>query len=213
MEDVLELYAAPADPARPVVCVDEYPLALSEAKYCPQPRQPGRPQREDYEYIRRGSCSLFAAFAPHAGWRTVQARARRTSQDFAWFIRSLVDEHFPEAPTLRVVLDNLSTHTPAALYDTFPAAEARRIAARLEFHFTPAHGSWLNMIEIEWSILARQCLGRRLPDIAAAQAQLDAWTDQRNQARATVDWRFTASDAREHMPALYPNPSRSQDLP
>lgn len=204
MEDVLELYAAPADPARPVVCFDELPYGLKGSPRAPIPAAAGRLQREDYEYTRQGSCSLLAVFCPAAGWRQVMVTARRTKREFAEQMRLLVEEHFPQAERIQVVLDNLNTHTLAALYEVFPPAQARRIASKLEFHFTPTHGSWLNMIEIEWSLLARHCLQRRLPDIATVQREVDAWAAERNTARATVDWRFTAHDARTTLKRLYP---------
>lgn len=204
MEDLLDLYAAPYDAARPVICLDEYPLALRALVRPSLPAAPGRLRRDDYEYRRCGSCSLFAAFQPARGWRTVTVTERRTAQDFAQFLRQLVDVHFPQAATLRLVLDNLNTHSPAALYQTFPAAEARRIAARLEWHYTPVHGSWLNMIEIEWSILAQQCLRQHLDSPARAAAVIAAWVDTRNAQQATVHWRFTAPDARQTMASLYP---------
>jgi hypothetical protein len=207
MEDVLDLYAEPVDPARPVVCVDEYPLALTAPTREPLPLKPTQPARQDYEYRRCGSCSLFGAFQPRAAWRTIQVRDRRTAQDFAHLLQTLVDEHFPQATTIRLVLDNLNTHHPGVLYDTFPAAEARRLARTLEFHYTPPHGSWLNMLEIEWSVLAQQCLGRHLPDLPTVQAEVDAWATQRNQQQATVRWYFVTPDARRAMQTLYPNVS------
>lgn len=205
MEDLLDLYAAPFDPAQPVVCVDEYPLALTAPVRADLPPAPGKLRKVDYEYRRCGSCSLFAAFQPLAGWRTVMVRERRTAQDFAHFLRVLVDEHFPQATCIRLVLDNLNTHTPAALYQTFVPAEARRIAARLVWHYTPVHGSWLNMIEIEWSILAQQCLGQHLDAPTAAAEVIAAWVAARNARRATVEWRFTPADARRTMTSLYPH--------
>lgn len=213
MEDVLDVYAEPDDPLRPVVCVDEYPLALSAPSRPDLPMQPGQPARQDYEYQRRGSCSRFGAFQPRAGWRSVQVRDRRTAQDFAHFLQTLVDVHFPQAEIIRLVLDNLNTHTLTALYQTFPAAEARRIARKLEFHYTPPHGSWLNMIEIEWSVLAHQCFKRRrLPDIPTVQREVDAWAARRNAAKATVHWCFTTPDARRAL--RYPAPSETAaDLP
>jgi hypothetical protein len=206
MEDVLDLYAAPFDAARPVVCVDECPLALTAPTRAAIPAAPGRVRKEDYEYERGGSCSLFAAFQPLAGWRRVAARERRTAQDFAHFLHDVVDDpQFAEAEVIRLVLDNLNTHTPAALYETFAPAEARRIAAKLAWHYTPAHGSWLNMIEIEWSVLDQQCLrGRRLGTIATVQAEVDAWVATRNRQRATVQWRFTTTQARTVLDHRYP---------
>lgn len=206
MEDVLDLYAEPLDPQRPVVCVDEYPLALSAPTRDELPMTSGQPARQDYEYQRRGSCSLFGAFCPRAGWRTVAVRERRTAQDFAHFLQAVVDEHFPEATVIRLVLDNLNTHCLGALYATFLATEARRIARKLEFHDTPPHGSWLNQVEMEWSVLAHQCLPRRLPDIATVQREVDAWAARRNAQRATVHWCFTTPDARRALAARYPVP-------
>lgn len=213
MEAVLELYAEPTDPARPVVCVDERPLQLTTPKRAGQPMAPGRPRRQDTEYERQGGCTLFAAFDPAAGWRTVQVRDRRTAQDFAHFLQQLVDVDYPEATVLRLVLDNLNIHTLGALYETFPAPEARRLARKLQFHFTPKHGSWLNMIEIEFSVLARQCLGRHLPDRAWLDAELDAWVAARNQARATVNWQFTAPQARRTLKRLYPTLASPHAVP
>ena len=164
MEDVLELYAEPYDPQRPVVCFDETSTQLLADARPPIPAAPGQPRREDYEYRRQGTCNLFLACEPLAGWRQVAVTERRTMQDFAQQMRWLVDEAYPEADLVRVVLDNLNTHRIASLYETFLAAEARRIAKRLEFHYTPKHGSWLNMAEIEFSVLSRSCLGQRLPD-------------------------------------------------
>lgn len=204
MEDVLDLYAAPVNPARPVVCFDELPYGLKGSPRDPIPAAPGRLQRADYEYTRHGSCSLLAVFCPALGWRQVTVSARRTKREFAEQMRLLAEEHFPRAERIQVVLDNLNTHTLAALYESFPPAQARSIASKLEFHFTPTHGSWLNMIEIEWSLVARHCLHRRLPDIATVQHEVDAWADERNTTRATVDWRFTAQDARTTLKRLYP---------
>jgi hypothetical protein len=209
MEAVLDLYAEPAEPARPVVCVDERPLKLTAPRRPSQPLAPGRPRRQDYEYERCGGATIFAAFVPHAGWRTVEVRDRRTAQDFARFVRDLIDVHFPDAERIRLVLDNLNTHTPGALYETFTPAEARRLARRLEWHYTPKHGSWLNMIELEFSILARQCLDQHLPDRQTAQRHFDAWAAIRNQAQATVNWQFTTPDARRTLHSLYPRTGSS----
>ena len=164
MEDVLDLYAEPYDPKRPVVCFDETSTQLLAETRAPMPPRPGRPQRQDYEYRREGTRNLFLACEPLAGWRQVAVTQRRTMQDFAHQMRWLVDEAYPEVPVVRVVLDNLNTHRTASLYETFPAVEARRIAKRLEFHYTPKHGSWLNMAEIEFSVLSRSCLRQRIPD-------------------------------------------------
>jgi hypothetical protein len=195
MEDVLELYAQPYDARYPLVCFDESPL----------PAHPGTLQRYDYEYQRNGTCNLFMFFAPGEGWRHVEVTDRRTKRDFASCLQALVDGYFPEAERIRVVLDNLNTHTPAALYETFPPAEARRILDRLDFHYTPKHGSWLNMVEIEFSVLAGQCLHRRLPDQATVKQEIAAWEHHRNAAKATVQWRFTTTDARVKLRRLYPS--------
>ena len=204
MEDVLDLYAEAYDPARPVVCFDEQPRQLIEEVRPPVPAAPGRPQRIDYEYRRQGTANLFLSFEPLAGWRHVEVTAQRTATDFAQQMQALVDVHYPAATVINVVLDNLSTHSPAALYQAFPPAEARRILKRLEFHFTPKHGSWLNMAELEFSILARQCLDRRLPDQATLIREIATWEAERNAARATVQWRFTMTHARTKLHRLYP---------
>jgi hypothetical protein len=207
MEDILDLHAEAFDARRPVVDVDEYPLALTAPTRPAVPAAPGRVRKEDYEYQRLGSCALFGAFQPAAGWRTVTVAPRRTAQDFAHFLQEVVDLHFPDAEVIRLVIDNLNTHTPAALYTTFPPQEARRIARKLEWHYTPVHGSWLNMIEIEWSVLAQQCLrGRHLETIEVVQREVDAWAARRNRDGATVDWRFTTTQARAVLNHLYPSP-------
>jgi hypothetical protein len=205
MEDVLDLYAEPDDPARPRVCFDECPYQLLDEVRPPLPPQPGRVARQDSEYVREGTCNLFLLVEPFRGWRHVQVTERRTKRDFAHQLRALVDEHFPEAICIRVVLDNLNTHTPAALYDTFPAEEARRILRRLEFHYTPKHGSWLNMAEIELSVLGRQCLAQRLPSQARVQAVIAPWEQGRNTHHVTLTWRFTTAAAREKLHRLYPS--------
>jgi hypothetical protein len=204
MEDLLDLYAAPADPQRPLVCFDEMPYQLVSETRIPPPPRPGQPAREDYEYKREGTANLFLHVAPKRGWRHVAVTARRTSQDFAQQMRALVDEHFPEAEVIRVVLDNLNTHTGAALYATFPPAEARRILRTLEFHYTPTHGSWLNQAEIELSVVSGQCLDRRLGHHQTLVREVAAWEQARNRARATIDWRFTAADARVKLHRVYP---------
>ena len=205
MEDILDLYAESYDPLRPLIGFDEFPYQLVAEKCLPLPLQPGKPSRYDYEYRRMGTCNLFMFFQPRAGWRHVQVTERRTKQDFAHCMKDLVDIHFPEAELIRVVLDNLNTHTPASLYETFAPAEARRILRKLEFHYTPTHASWLNMAEIEISVLDRQCLDRRLPEIALLCSEVAAWEDQRNQQRATVDWQFTNTKARSKLQYLYPS--------
>jgi transposase len=204
MEDVLELYAQPYDPAVPVVCLDERPVQLLNDVLPPLPAQPGYKRRFDYEYHREGTCNLFVIFQPLQGWRHVKVTPTRTKLDFAHCLRDLVDIHFPQARYIQVVLDNLNTHTLGALYEAFDPSEARRIARKLSFHFTPKHGSWLNMVEIELSILARQCLKRRIPDQTTLQAEVLAWADIRNAHRATVNWRFSVGDARTKLASLYP---------
>ena len=203
MEDVLDLYAEAYDPKRPVVCFDELPHQLLAEINAPLPVEPGKPKRQDYEYERKGHCSLFIGFEPATGQRFVSVRERRTAQDFAHEVQHLVARH-PEADIIRVVLDNLNTHTPAALYQTFCAEEARRLTQRLEFHYTPKHGSWLNMAEVEWSILSRQALQGRLADIATVEARVKPWQEARNQRRATLNWCFSTSHARTKLARLYP---------
>jgi hypothetical protein len=204
MEDVLDLYEAPADPRRPLVCFDELPYQLVSETRTPRPPRPGQAGRYDYEYKREGTANLFLHVAPHLGWRHVEVTARRTAPDFAQQMQALVDEHFPQAEVIRLVCDNLNTHTAAALYVAFAPAEARRLARRLEFHYTPTHGSWLNMAEIELSVLSGQCLDRRLGDRLTLQTEVAAWERRRNAARATITWRFTAAEARVKLHRVYP---------
>jgi hypothetical protein len=205
MEDVLDLYQAPYDPAYPQVCFDERPVQLLGEVTEPLPAKPGYKRRFDYEYEREGSCNLFMMFQPLKGWRQVKATKRRTKVDFAQCMKELVDIHFPQATCIRVVLDNLNTHTFASLYEAFDPDEARRIVRKLEFHFTPKHGSWLNMVEIELSVLSRQCLQQRIPDRPTLQAIVSAWADRRNTQQATIDWRFSVRDARTKLSSLYPS--------
>jgi hypothetical protein len=205
MADVLDLYAEPYDPKRPQVCLDESPYQLLSDVQPTQPVQPGQPARVDYEYVREGTCTLFLFFEPLAGWRHVKVTDRRTAQDFAHCLKDAVDVHWPEAEILRLVTDNLNTHTPAALYETFPPEEARRIARKLEWHYTPKHGSWLDMAEVELSILARQCLDRRIPDRETLAREVAAWEARRNAVQATVEWQFTTDKAREKLQRLYPS--------
>ena len=186
-------------PKRPVVCFDETSTQLLADVRGPLLAQPGRPRREDYEYRREGTRNLFLTCEPRAGWRHVAITKQRTMRDFAHQMRWLVDEAYPHVPVIRVVLDNLNTHRRASLYETFPPAEARRIAKRLEFHFTPKHGSWLNMAEIEFSVLARACLKKRNPDEDALQRNVSICEAERNEARTTINWRFTTQDARTKM--------------
>jgi hypothetical protein len=204
MEDVLEVSARPPDAARPLVCFDEIGKALRGHKRPPQRAIPGHPARQDHEYTREGDVNLFLACAPHDGWRDVRVTARRTAVDAAHALRALVDQAFPAAERIVLVTDNLNVHTPAALYATFPPEEARRIAARLEWHYTPTHGSWLNLAEIALSILARQCLDRRIADAATLAAECAAWVAERNQAATPITWRFTLEVARIRLAHVYP---------
>ena len=205
MEDVLDLYAEPYDPRRPVVCFDETSTQLLGEARSPLPARPGQPRRQDYEYRREGTRNLFLTCEPLRGWRHVAVTQRRTMVDFAHQMRWLVDEAYPEVQVVRVVLDNLNTHRPASLYEAFPAAEARRIVKRLEFHHTPKHGSWLNMAEIEFSVLSRSCLRKRVPTEAALRREVQALERERNAAQAAINWRFTAQDARRKLHRLYPS--------
>lgn len=204
MEDVLDLYAEPFQPVRPVVCFDERPVQLLSDKREPLPLQPGRAKRYDYEYKREGTANLFVMCQPLAGWREVKATRKRKKVDFAQCMRELVDVHFPDAHVIRVVLDNLNTHSPAALYEAFAPEEARRILRRLEFHFTPKHGSWLNMAEIEISILSRQCLKQRVGRLEQLADVSQKWTTARNARQATINWCFDLTHARSKLARLYP---------
>ena len=204
MEDVLDLYAEPYDPQRPVVCFDETSTQLLAETRPSRPAELGLPQRQDYEYRREGTRNLFLTCEPLAGWRQVAVTQRRTRQDFAQQMRWLVDEAYPAVPVVRVVLDNLNTHRMASLYETFSPAEARRIVKRLEFHHTPKHGSWLNMAKIEFSALARAYLPGRDPDEDALQRAIGAYEKERNVAGATINWQFTAQDARRRPTASIP---------
>jgi transposase len=208
MEDVLDLYAEPPDPKRPVVCFDESPTQLIGEVRQPIPAAPGQLERYDCEYRRNGTANLFVFLDAHQPWRMVKVTDQRTARDFAQCMRDLVDLHYPKAERIRVVLDNLSTHSPGALYETFPAPEAHRILRRLEFHFTPKHASWLNMVEIEIGVLRSQCLDRRIADRKTLQAEIDAWQAQRNAARARVKWMFTTQRARLKLLRAYPNPDK-----
>lgn len=204
MEDVLDLYAEPYDPTRPVVCLDERPVALRADVRPALPPAPGRPRRRDSEYARGGTACLAVAFEPHRGWRHVIPSQRRTKRDFAGWLKEVVDVHYPQAETIRLVVDNLNTHTPAALYEVYPPEEAHRLARTLEWHYTPKHGSWLNMVEIELSVLASTCLDRRIPELEILAHETAAYTRRRNVAQATVQWRFTTRDARTKLAHLYP---------
>jgi transposase len=205
MEAVLDLYAQEPDPECPLVCFDEASKQLIQEMRPPLPMESGKPERFDCEYARNGVANLFLFLAPHLGWRHVEVTQRRTRVDFAQQMKALVDVHFPQARRIHVVLDNLNTHTPISLYEAFEPAEALRIARKLEFVYTPKHGSWLNMAELEFSVLSRQCLERRIPDMDTLRFECVAWEAARNAARATVTWRFTVEDARTKLERLYPS--------
>ncbi len=205
MEDVLDLYHEPYDPAYPVVCFDEGGKQLFAETRIPLPMLPGQTQRFDYEYERCGTANLFMFFEPLAAWRQVTVTDQHTMLDFAHCLRDLVDIQRPHAKLIRVVLDNLATHSLAALYEAFEPAQARRIAQKLEFHYTPKHGSWLNMAEIELGVLQRQCLDRRIDNKAFLTTELQAWQEQRNQQANTVNWHFSTADARLKLRKLYPS--------
>jgi hypothetical protein len=204
MEDLLALYTQPEDPKRPLVCMDEVPKQLISDVREPIPAQPRQPERVDYAYQRHGVANLFMFFEPFRGQRHVRVTDTRTRVDWAEAMRELSDEIHPEAEQIVVVLDNLNTHTPAAFYMAFEPEEARRLVQRFEFHFTPKHGSWLNMAEIELSVLSRQCINRRIPDEQTLHHQVQAWVDDRNSKVVKVDWRFTTADARIKLKRLYP---------
>jgi hypothetical protein len=205
MEDILAVYQRPYDPRSPQVCMDEASKQLLDQVAPPLPLAPGQPIREDYEYVRGGTANLFILCEPLRGWRHLTVTARRTRVDWAKCIQELVDIHYPDAEKIVLVMDNLNTHTPASLYEAFPPAEARRIAERLEIHYTPKHGSWLNMAEIELSVLGRQCLDRRIADDHTLMREVAAWEDGRNGADAIINWRFTTEDARIKLKHLYPS--------
>jgi hypothetical protein len=204
MEDLLAVYSRAYDPTRPVLCLDETSTQLIGETRTPLPAAPGRPARQDYEYVRNGVCALFMATEPLAGWRSVTVSDRRTKVDFAQLIKTLLDERYPDAEKVVLVVDNLNTHTRGALYEAFPAAEARRLVDRLELHYTPKHGSWLNIAEIELSVLSRQCLGRRIPQADVLHQEVTGWADDRNRLKSKVDWQFTTDDARIKLKRLYP---------
>lgn len=213
MEHVLDLYAETPDPLRPLVCFDESPTQLIGEVREPVPAKPGQLKRYDSEYQRNGTVNLFVFIDAHRRWRHIKVTDRRTSVDFAECMRELVDVHYPAAELVRVVLDNLSTHTPGALYEAFEPEEARRILRRIEFHFVPKHGSWLNMAEIEIGVLRGQCLDRRIDDVAVLKAEVAAWEKQRNDAKATIEWTFTTERAREKMGRAYPKRTSAPNAP
>jgi hypothetical protein len=210
MEDVLDLYAQPIDQKRPLVCFDERLCQLIGDVHQPISPTPkteekrGIVERQDYEYERNGSCNLFAFFAPYLGWRHIKVTQRRTKIDFAYCMKELVDIHFPDAEIIRLVMDNLNTHTISALYEAFNPEEARRIAKKLEIHHTPKHGSWLNMVECELSVLVRQCLQRRIPDSKTLETEVSIWECERNTNKVCVDWSFRTEDARVKLSKIYP---------
>jgi len=204
MEDVLDVYTRQHDPARPLVCLDETSKQLVAETRHPEPMRPGQPARHDHEYKRNGTASLFMLFAPLEGWRHVEVTERRTAIDYAKILRDLSDIHFPEADKIVLVQDNLNTHTPASLYEAFEPAEARRIAERFEWHFTPKHGSWLDLAESELAVLSGQCLARRIPDAAMLKTEAAAWVSRRNIHNARANWHFTSADARVKLKSLYP---------
>ena len=204
MEDVLEVYHRPYDPKRPMVALDEISKTLHDTPHGSLPMQPGQATRQDYQFDRNGSLNIFLKVEPLRGWRKVRVTERRTSLDFAEELRCLVDEDYPKAEVIVLITDNLNTHSPACLYEAFPPAEARRIATKLEWHYTPEHGSWLNVAECELSVLARQCLARRIPDQETLVAEVSAWEQKRNAAQTTIHWQFTTQDARIKLKRLYP---------
>ena len=204
MENVLEVYTRPHDPARPLVCLDETSKQLVAETREPLPMQPGQPARFDYEYERNGTANAFMLFAPLEGWRHVKITERRTSIDYAQVLKELSDVHFGKAEKIVLVQDNLNTHSPASLYEAFPPAEARRLVERFEWYYTPKHGSWLNMAESELGVLAKQCLDRRIADRETLQREAAAWTLRRNTHNAKANWHFTTADARVKLKSLYP---------
>jgi hypothetical protein len=205
MEDVLSVYTRPHNPDRPVICLDETSKQMIVETRVPVAMKPGRPARVDYEYARNGVANLFMMFAPLEGWREVKITDRRTAVDYAHVLKELADVHFAQAETIVLVQDNLNTHASASLYEAFPAAEARRLAERFEWHYTPKHGSWLDLAESELGVLASQCLDRRIPDKQAIIAEVAAWVRQRNTDHAVAKWRFTTDDARIKLKSLYPS--------
>ena len=204
MEDVLDVYHRPYDEKRPLVCLDEASKQLIGETVQPLPAEPGQPERFDSEYVRNGTANLFMISEPLLGWRAVRVTERRTAKDFAEVVRWLVEEVHPEAEKIVLVMDNLNTHKLASLYEAFPPERARRIADRLEIHHTPKHGSWLNMAEIELSVLSRQCLDRRIESMAAMRNEVAAWEEARNEEQVEVRWQFTTAEARIKLHRLYP---------
>ena len=205
MEDVLEVYHRPYDPDRPVVCADEATKQLIGETRVPVPAAPGRVERFDFEYVRLGTANLFMVLEPLLGWRAVHVTERRTATDFAELLRWLAEEVYPEAERVVLVVDNLNTHKPAVLYEAYPPERARAIAEKFEWHYTPKHGSWLNMAEVELSALGRQCLAQRIESMQTLRRHAEAWQDDRNERTIEVRWRFTTADARIKLHRLYPS--------
>jgi hypothetical protein len=204
MEDVLEVYTRPHDPDKPLVCLDEASKQLTKETRAPLSMEPGQPARFDYEYERNGTANLFMMFAPLEGWRHVEVTDRRTAIDYAHILKALADTHFPNAAKIILVQDNLNTHARSSLYETFPPEEARRIIERFEWHYTPKHGSWLDMAESELAHLANQCLARRIPDKETLAKEIAAWQHDRNANNTKADWQFTTEKARVKLKRLYP---------
>lgn len=204
MEDILEVYTRPYDESIPVVCMDEKPYQLLDEQRNPIPMKPGQVKKIDNEYVRNGTCSIFIFTEPLRGWRYTYASERRTKKDWAEQVRVLLEEHYPDVPKICLVMDNLNTHNISSLYEAFPPEKARTLAKRLDIHYTPKHGSWLNIAEIELSVLEKQCLGKRIPSINSLSAELSAWNIDRNNAVKSVDWQFTTPDARIKLKRLYP---------
>jgi hypothetical protein len=205
MEDVLEVYQRPRDPKRPLLCLDESSKQLIRETRASQPMKPGRSARQDYEYERNGTANLFMLFAPLEGWRHVEVTDRRTAIDYAHILKQAADVYFPEADKIILVQDNLNTHGTASLYEAFPAAEARRLVTRFEWHYSPKHGSWLDMAESELGVLATQCLDRRIPDKKTLAKEIAIWEKDRNKNKTKADWHFTTDDARTKLKRLYPS--------
>jgi hypothetical protein len=205
MEHILDLYAEPYDPERPVLCFDEMPYQWLDNVYEPWPAAPGQVRREDYEYVRKGTCNVLLTFEPLTGRRQVQGTETRKNSDFAQVMRELAETHYPNAKELHVVLDNLSTHTPAAFYQSFTPAKARELKRKIVFHYTPKHGSWLNMAECEFSVLSRQCLNQRLPTQKRGHTMVQRWASTRTAKQTTVHWQCTTEKARDKFKRFYPH--------
>jgi len=205
MEDILDLYETEYDEKKPVVCIDEKPYQLLEDRLEPIAMEAGKPKKEDYEYERNGTCNIFMISEPFNGFRKTKVTQRRTKEDFAKFLKDLSDKYYPQADTIRLVMDNLNTHKLSILYEYYPPEEARRIIKRFEIHYTPVHGSWLNIAETEFSVMSTQCTKRRIPNMKTLQKELKAWTKERNNTKVGVNWRFRTKDARIKLKRLYPS--------